>query len=241
MNETAQMLGEALKSPFVLLPLLASPLFALAVLLIWRVLNRHDVEALSQAVTTAIGQSQWVLVHSGRRSRHFLDADRFLGLPENLERFAAWFRDHVEETQKMVGKIHCLAFIEKREGPVGLVTSKDLLSTRTKLPSIVVRPRRRLLQAALKGSHTRSPNVLRPGDNVIIVSDVITTGATFLRAIDILEHFGANVVEAIALYDRKDEHFDRVGFDRRNIRVTTMLQSSDVENWLGQHPETDTN
>jgi len=238
MNELFRISGEAL-IPGALL--LAAVAFALAFLGIffWTRLNRAEIAALSAGLSCskAIGGSFWRTVHSGQEKHHFFDADRFLGEPENINRFASWFRDTLRESQREIGQVDSIAFIEKLEGPVGLLTCKDLLSSNTKIPGVILRPHRRLIGGAIKGSLKRSDRVIQPGDNVVVVSDVITTGETFLDAIRLLEECKAEIKLTLALYDREDEDFDKAEFQRRNIQLKTMLNRHEVEAWLDKELE----
>lgn len=45
---------------------------------------------------------------------------------------------------------------------------------------------------------------VRPGDRVVIVDDVITTGGSTIQAIEAAKHFGLDVVKIIVLVDREE-------------------------------------
>jgi orotate phosphoribosyltransferase len=216
-----------LTNPGLVLVVIAT-LLAFVGLSLWDWLISRETNTL----LTAISRSSYRLVHSGLEGDHFFDADLFLGVPENINRFSAWFTGAIE-----AGDVDYLAFIEKAEGPVGTLTSKDLLSAQTGIPAFVVRPRRRLLSNTIKGARIRSEGIVKPGDRVVIVSDVVTTGGTLLEAIKLLEAKRAKVKQAIALYDREDEGFEQSEFDKRGIRIKTMIRKSELEASTGEQLE----
>ena len=55
-----------------------------------------------------------------------------------------------------------------------------------------------------------------PGDKVLVVDDVVTTGGSIFKALDIIERTGAEIVAAVTLVDRGDyarERFETCGID----------------------------
>jgi orotate phosphoribosyltransferase len=84
-------------------------------------------------------------------------------------------------------------FIEKKVGPVGAVTLKDLLIQRADIPALIARPRRRLVASAIKGEFS-------PGDKVILVTDVITKGTTILEPIEKLEQLGGLQIVGVVTF-----------------------------------------
>ncbi len=52
---------------------------------------------------------------------------------------------------------------------------------------------------------------LKAGEKVVLIEDVVTTGAQALRAATILEEAGAKVLEILAVLDRRDEGSARLG------------------------------
>lgn len=73
------------------------------------------------------------------------------------------------------------------------------------------------------GSLIEGP-ALRPGDRVMVVDDVITTGGSLLQAYDALEGLGVDVIEALALVDR--EEGGRQAIEARGLCVHSLFQRS---------------
>ena len=62
---------------------------------------------------------------------------------------------------------------------------------------------------------------LQPGDRVVVVEDVVSTGASLLRAAERLVELGAEIVGATALLDRSPEVAER--FQSAGIRWEPLL------------------
>ena len=74
-----------------------------------------------------------------------------------------------------------------------------------------------------KGRAVEGP--VTPGDRVVIVEDVVTTGGSSLRAIDQVEQFGLRVERVIAIIDRLEGGAE--AFQQRGIPLTTLLTVRD--------------
>lgn len=66
---------------------------------------------------------------------------------------------------------------------------------------------------------------LRRGDRVMVVDDVITSGASLLKAVDALDGSGVEIVEALALVDR--EEGGREAIEARGLRVHALFTRSE--------------
>lgn len=74
-----------------------------------------------------------------------------------------------------------------------------------------------LVRKEAKGHGTKKyvEGPLQPGQNVVIVEDVVTTGGSSLLAIERIKDFGANVVGVIAIIDRMEggrQAFEAAGY-----------------------------
>ncbi len=66
---------------------------------------------------------------------------------------------------------------------------------------------------------------IQPGDKVVIVDDVVTTGGSAIQAIDRVEDFGCKVVHAVGIIDRLQG--GRAAFAARNIPFSALLTVED--------------
>lgn len=61
---------------------------------------------------------------------------------------------------------------------------------------------------------------VKPGDSVVIVEDVVTTGGSSLKAIERAEEFGLKVKTVIAILDRMEggrEAFEKAGYQLKSL------------------------
>jgi len=66
---------------------------------------------------------------------------------------------------------------------------------------------------------------IKPGDKVVIVDDVVTTGGSALLAIDRVQEFGCEVVHAVGIVDRLQG--GEAAFKARNIPFSSLLTIRD--------------
>jgi len=66
---------------------------------------------------------------------------------------------------------------------------------------------------------------VQPGDEVVIVEDVVTTGGSSLKAIERVEAFGMKVAGVIAIIDRMEG--GREAFEGRGYRLQSLLTIQD--------------
>jgi orotate phosphoribosyltransferase len=68
--------------------------------------------------------------------------------------------------------------------------------------------------------------LLQKGDRVVVVEDVITTGASALRAIDAVTNAGGKVQGVLALVDREDG--GRKTIEDKGYRVISLVQIGEI-------------
>jgi len=66
---------------------------------------------------------------------------------------------------------------------------------------------------------------VQPGDRVVIVDDVVTTGGSAIQAIDRVEEFGCQVVQAVGIVDRLQG--GAAAFAERGIPFSSLLSVED--------------
>lgn len=205
-------------------------------LYVWFQRNQAS-QALLEVIKFGLWASTHQTVHAGNAEDYF-DADLFLGQPKNIGLTIDWFKEEVQKQKRLSGRIDRLVFVEKDEGPVGALTLKDLLSWESKIPSAVVRPRRKGPAMKIKLIHPDAKSTSGTGyesirqnfrangdpERIVLVSDVATTGTTILHAVDLISSAGGRVDAAFVLYDREE----RIPHQGSTISATEKLQKHSV-------------
>ncbi|MBR3214088.1 MAG: orotate phosphoribosyltransferase, partial [Methanosphaera sp.] len=80
------------------------------------------------------------------------------------------------------------------------------------------------------GTSKQIEGQLDENDNVIIVEDVTTTGGSLLKAIDVIEDNGGNIIKAFVIVDR--EEGAKKTFEERGIIFEPLLTISEFKQYL---------
>ena len=151
-------------------------------------------------------------LRSGRKSTYYLDKYLFSTQPEILTGLGALFAERIPpETDRLAGA---------ELGGIPLVSSASMATGK---PCLFIRNSKKDY-----GTAKQLEGVLNPGDKVILLEDVATTGGQALEAAGIMQEMGAEVVKVIATIDRLEgaqENFAAAGiafeslFTRRDLGV----------------------
>jgi orotate phosphoribosyltransferase len=151
---------------------------------------------LLELLRTLSFQEREVTLSSGLKSNFYIDCKQV-----SLDAEGAWLIGQVFD--QVIQRI-----APEAEGVGGLTLGADPLATATSIASFAAgRPRAAfLVRKEPKGHGTgqwiESSKRLRPGAPVVILEDVVTTGASTLRAIERVREAGYTVLHALALVDR---------------------------------------
>jgi len=176
---------------------------SLIFIVLWVVLAQNRYKYLPQALAEGFSGSRYVLTRgeqSGGVSDFFYDIDASITDPSSLKSVVDFYAEKINDINDKQKKADVLAFIEKDSGPVGALLLMSSIVERTKLPAIIVRLRKRLDLNAIKG------NGQYTNQNVILISDVATSGGSLKNAITKIEALGANVIGAIVLVSRMEQN-----------------------------------
>jgi orotate phosphoribosyltransferase len=177
------------------------PLFALVVgfivAIVGLVTTSNGTLRFERQLEPGWHRSAWRLVSGGVSDAYF-DIDQFLSSPDSRKIALQTYSDIIGKLVREMRGIDRLAFIETDAGPIGALQLKETLVAHLVIPAVVVRPRRRLVAGALKGA------IPEPGQKVVIVSDVLTSGRGLLRAKRVLEKNGIDAKDAVVLVRRND-------------------------------------
>jgi len=147
-----------------------------------------DLDELGRDVIDASLLHGEFVLSSGATSSYYLDKYLFETRPGILRRLAKAFAGHVPpDTQRIVGT------------ELGAVALAAALSLEIDLPFVIARKVSKEYSTAklIEGE-------LEPGDRVVVVEDVITSGTQAIRAAERVREAGAEVTMILAVIDREE-------------------------------------
>jgi len=142
---------------------------------------------------------------SGRKSRYYVNSKPVLLDGAGSAAFAVWVLDDLAGLAG--GPPRAVGGLE-----LGAVPPAVAIATLAAWRGDASPPAAFIVRKAAKGHGTaqRIEGALAAGDRVVVLDDVITTGASTLQAIDAVEAAGATVVRVYCLVDRREEHDPRL-------------------------------
>lgn len=149
-------------------------------------------------------------LRSGRKSNYYLDKYRFETQPDVLAEIGKMLAEHVTpEIDRIAGP---------ELGAVALATAASLASGK---PCVFVRNAKKDY-----GSAKQIEGVLNPGEKVLLVEDIVTSGGQLVEAVKSLEAAGVKVVKAVCIIDR--EEGGREAIEAAGIRFESLFRTSDL-------------
>ncbi len=155
-------------------------------------------------------------LRSGRTSSYYLDKYLFSTRPEVLAKLGGLFAERIRALSAAGLRVDRLAGAEL--GGIPLVTAASL---QTGLPCIFVRNKKKDY-----GTAKQIEGVLKPGESVVIVEDVATTGGQALEAAAVLKEAGATVLAIIATIDRQEGARENV--EKAGVRFESLFTKADL-------------
>lgn len=173
-------------------------------------------EQLAKAIADAALLRGTFTLRSGRTSSYYLDKYRFSTRPEVLGPLARLFSERIAAIAADSGPIDRLAGAEL--GGIPLVAATCLVSGH---PTLFVRNAKKDY-----GTAKQLEGVVQPGDKVVFLEDVATTGGQALEAVGVLKDAGAEVVAIICTIDRLEGA--RENIEAAGIRFEALFTKRDL-------------
>jgi orotate phosphoribosyltransferase len=153
------------------------------------------------------------VLRSGKRSRYYLDKYRFETRPELLEalggRLAAKIADAEPDAQRIAGP---------ELGAVALAAAASLASG---LPFLIVRG-----EAKEYGTANRIEGAFEPGERIVLVEDVVTSGGAAADAVRAVRQAALECRTAICVIDREEGGVDSLA--RLGVRLHPLFRADDI-------------
>lgn len=146
------------------------------------------------------------LLSSGKKSNYYINMKKAITDPEILSTIANLITELISDDS-----------IDKVAGPaLGAVPIATAISLESKLPLLMIRKEKKGY-----GTSKLIEGELNPGDEVIVVEDVTTTGGSLLKAIKAIQDNGGIVKRAFVVVDR--EEGAKEAFDKEGITLESLI------------------
>lgn len=153
-------------------------------------------------------------LRSGRKSSVYLDKYLFETQPEILAELGRRFAAHLTPATTLIAGAEL--------GGIALAAAAALASGK---PFVIVRNRK-------KDYGTSKPieGRVAPGDRVLLVEDVATTGGQVLEAAAVLREAGASIERIVAVIDRQEgarENIQQAGFTFESLVTLAEIEAAE--------------
>lgn len=173
-------------------------------------------EDLARAIAGASLLRGEFKLRSGRTSSYYLDKYRFSTRPEILRPLASLFAERIAAIANDAGGVDRLAGAEL--GGIPLVAAACL---ETGHPTLFVRNAKKDY-----GTAKQLEGEVNPGDRVVFLEDVATTGGQALEAVGVLRDAGAEVLAVICTIDRLEGA--RENIEAAGLRFEALFTKRDL-------------
>lgn len=153
------------------------------------------------------------LLRSGRRSRYYLDKYRFETVPDLLEPLGARLA-----AAATVAEPDAARLAAPELGAVALAAAASLAS---RLPFVIVRGERKAY-----GTANRLEGAFVPGELVVLVEDVVTSGGAAADAVRAVREAGLVCRTAVCVVDREEGGADALA--RLGVRLWALFRAAEV-------------
>lgn len=150
------------------------------------------------------------ILSSGKRSKYYLDKYRFESQPEILREIAQRLAARIPPgTERIAG------------AELGAVPLAAAVALQTGLPFVIVRKEQKA-----HGTAKKVEGVLNAGESVVLVEDVLTSGAQALKAVQSLTDLKVKVVKILGVIDRQEGASDAIRYAGYDFEA--LFTSSDL-------------
>jgi len=156
---------------------------------------------------------------SGKISPYYIDLRIVPSFPDAFQKICNLYTNFVKE------KIGTENFDRVAGIPVAGIPFASLIAYNLKKPFLYIRKGVRL-----HGRQRRVEGILAPGNRVLLVDDLVTTGLSLRRAAKAITAEGGIVNDAVVLLDREEGGEEKL--KTSGIRLHALLRISEVANML---------
>ena len=151
---------------------------------------------------------------SGRVSPYYIDLRIVPSFPEAFQKVCKIYANLVE------GDVGAEGFDRIAGIPTASIPFSSLLAYHLKKPFFYIRP-----EARLHGRGRHIEGIMMPGDHVLVIDDLITTGGSVRKAVAAIRAEGGLVTDATVLIDREEGGKEKLAED--NVKLHYLLKASE--------------
>lgn len=156
---------------------------------------------------------------SGRISPYYIDLRIVPSFPDAYQRIGNFYVEFIKN------EVETKNFERIAGIPVAGIPFASLIAYHLQKPFLYVRK-----GVAFHGRQKRIEGILAPGDRVLLVDDLITTGLSLKRTAKAITSEGGVVTDAVVLLDREEGGMERLR--EIGIRLHALLKVSEVASRL---------
>ncbi|AEH24285.1 orotate phosphoribosyltransferase [Pyrococcus yayanosii] len=153
------------------------------------------------------------ILTSGKESNYYIDVKKLITNPEALGLIAELIIQKAKELGLDFNKV---------AGPeLGAVPIATAVALKSGKPLLIVRKKKKE-----HGTGKQIEGEVKPGDKVLLVEDVTTTGGSVLRAAEVLREAGAKIVGVFVVVDR--EEGARENLEAKGLQLHPLILVSEL-------------
>jgi orotate phosphoribosyltransferase len=166
-----------------------------------------------------IFQIKDTVLSSGKMSPYYCDLRQILSHPQLLTVVTDYMIFKIKEQTITLDRIASV--------PLGSVPFASIVASKMDVPSIMIRDKPKS-----HGNKRMFEGVINVDDNILLIEDVITTGASVIETITKIRNRGANVVGVMCILDRQEGGSENIAYHFSDIPVYSMFTVSTLMNSL---------
>lgn len=183
--------------------------------------SRETVKVEICKILNKIGAFQFgaFKLTSGKISPYYIDLRVVPSFPDAFQKVCDFYVGFIKD------EIGANSFERVAGIPVAGIPFASIIAYNLKKPFLYIRKGVRL-----HGRQRRIEGILAPGDRVLLVDDLITTGLSLKKAAKALTAEGGIVTDAFVLLDREEDGKEKL--EKSGIKLHALLDISEIANKL---------
>ena len=178
----------------------------------WKVAEEEICQILKKTAALEFGTFK---LPSGKVTPYYIDLRVIPSFPDAFHKISEIY---VEAIRRKLGEE---SFDRVSGIPIAGMSFSVLVAFHLRKPFIYVRKSKRL-----RGRERKVEGVLMPGDRVLLIDDLVTTGLSLERAAKAIRAEGGVVTDAFVLLDREEGGRERLAKNR--VTLHSVLKMTDV-------------